>query len=370
VKIRQIITAAVFLTIIAAGVILNIVIQSPNFIHSERRRPAELPELSVNTLTSGNFARDFEAYSTDNFAFREQLRTVRALTTFYAFMHSDKDGLFFDRRHGIGRFEFIDESQIRGSGERLSTMLELFPNSNVYFAVIPEKSFYTAHRAVTINPFRVTEILKETFPGTANFIELADSLTVEDFYRTDLHWCQLRIRNVIETLAQSMDFAVPPVTETFTAGEFFGVYYGQLAVPMRPDIMTFHVTQGVIARYMNEHHSLREMRFMYEVGDVYCQESFRGADPYSVFLRGPQAVVKLDTGNDTGRNLYIFRDSFGSSIAPLLAVSESYDNIVLIDLRYIDGRIVENFVDFTDGSDVLFLYSTQILNNASMFRGR
>ena len=57
----------------------------------------------------------------------------------------------------------------------------------------------------------------------------------------------------------------------------------------------------------------------------------------------------------------IFRDSFGSSIAPLFA--ESYSKITLVDIRYLPSEMVGRFVTF-DNQDVLFLYSTPVLNNS------
>ena len=61
-----------------------------------------------------------------------------------------------------------------------------------------------------------------------------------------------------------------------------------------------------------------------------------------------------------GRSRYD-RDSFASSLAPLLV--SGYRKITLVDLRYISGDMIGNFIDFKD-QDVLFLYSTLILNNS------
>ena len=65
------------------------------------------------------------------------------------------------------------------------------------------------------------------------------------------------------------------------------------------------------------------------------------------------------------KELYIFRDSFGSSLIPLLA--EGYKNIYLVDIRYIQSDFLKNFVDFT-GKDVLFLYSATVLNNSATMK--
>ena len=57
----------------------------------------------------------------------------------------------------------------------------------------------------------------------------------------------------------------------------------------------------------------------------------------------------------------MFRDSFGSSLIPLLI--SSYKKIVVIDTRYISSNILSDYVDFK-GQDVLFLYSVSTINNS------
>ena len=65
--------------------------------------------------------------------------------------------------------------------------------------------------------------------------------------------------------------------------------------------------------------------------------------------------------NWTNDRLIIFRDSFASSITPLMI--EAYSEIVLVDLRYISSDMIGEYVDF-ENVDVLFMYSTSMLNNS------
>ncbi|MCL2754615.1 MAG: hypothetical protein FWD35_02710 [Oscillospiraceae bacterium] len=325
------------------------------------------------------------AFITDTISLHEaswiskQLHTVRAFTTFYVFRNLDSGGLFYDSRYGISRFEQRSEAQIAGqiseSGRRLGTMFELFPDdAKVYLTVIPEKSHYTAHSRVAGNPHRAAELVQAQLPPYVTTIDITPALTADDFYRTDLHWCQTRLSReggVIETLAAAMSFEPPPITNISELGGFFGVYYRQFALPLRPDVMQIRHAPNVRGFYLDERQSALEMRPILIEGEVYSEQMLNSSDPYSVFLRGPQPILWLEnTDNNTGRTLYLFRDSFASSIAPLLALSASYDTVVLIDLRYIDGRILDSFVEFESGADVLLLYSTQLLGNATMFRGR
>ena len=85
-------------------------------------------------------------------------------------------------------------------------------------------------------------------------------------------------------------------------------------------------------------------------------------DGYDLFLHGSKSLLTVENPEaETDKELVIFRDSFGSSIAPFFA--EYYSKITLIDIRYLASEMVGRFVDF-DNQDVLFLYSTPVLNNS------
>ena len=65
------------------------------------------------------------------------------------------------------------------------------------------------------------------------------------------------------------------------------------------------------------------------------------------------------------KELVLFRDSFGSSLAPLL--TEEYAKITLVDLRYIDSNYLGKVVEFTN-KDILIMLNTQTINNSYMLR--
>ena len=85
-----------------------------------------------------------------------------------------------------------------------------------------------------------------------------------------------------------------------------------------------------------------------------------------MFLSGSVSLLRIENPQNTsGRRLVIFRDSFGSSIAPLL--SEGYAKITLVDIRYLPVERIGNYIDFKD-QDVLFLYSTSVLNHSETLK--
>ena len=93
-------------------------------------------------------------------------------------------------------------------------------------------------------------------------------------------------------------------------------------------------------------------------GEVYDRKKTN--DKYDIYLSGATPLIKITNENaKTKRELLLFRDSFGSSIAPLLI--ENYKTITLVDLRYTSSELLDKFIEF-ENQYILFLYSSLILN--------
>ena len=99
---------------------------------------------------------------------------------------------------------------------------------------------------------------------------------------------------------------------------------------------------------------------------VYDMEKVSGKDLYDVYLSGAQSLLRIENPNAASeKELIVFRDSFGSSLVPLLV--QDYKTVTLVDIRYLDSRMLGRFLDF-NGQDVLFLYSTLVLNSGTTLK--
>ena len=109
---------------------------------------------------------------------------------------------------------------------------------------------------------------------------------------------------------------------------------------------------------------LLEIMNIQDASGVYDEKKLGEMDSYDVFLSGSTPLVTIENDNcETKKELIIFRDSFSSSLAPLLV--EEYNKITLIDTRYVSYEIIGDFVDF-ENCDVLFMYSTLVINNSNI----
>ena len=214
-------------------------------------------------------------------------------------------------------------------------------------------------RAAITMMLRITLLIMGTFllTYTTSPIRLTDSLSIQDYYRTDTHWRQETLGETAAAIAAAMGASLPTEYETVDVSSAFrGVYAGQYALPVEPDALRY-LTNGTIA-------ALRV--YDYETGaeiPVYDLTLAAGRDGYEMFLGGTKALLTIENPNaETDRELVIFRDSFGSSIAPLLA--QGYAKVTVVDIRYMAPALAGRFVDLSQANDVLFLYSTGVLNHS------
>lgn len=358
-KFCSIATIAVFLVVIGGLFILNFFTKPPPMLISERRVPAGMSELSVGAVVSGDFMDGFEDFAADSFPLRESFRTIRAATIFGPFFQTDKDGVYFDS-HGIGSFQSVNVSSVEQVADKIRVVADSLDNMNIFYSIIPDKSIYSDRRMPGFDFELVEQLMRDRLPDEFIFIPLVDALNAESFYRTDLHWNQIRIDGVLETLNiyMGIEIDLSQYRQKY-AGAFSGVYVGQLALPVESESLYILDNPYLSALYLNM--GTRE----FEIGPVYDMERFLGLDPYDIFLRGAQPIIILENENPTSdRQLYLFRDSFSSSLAPLLA--SAYSRVTLIDLRFVDLHTLGQLIDFTPGSDVLFLYSSVVLNSSDI----
>lgn len=345
----------------AALSIANAVKSPTDYSFSERRKLAQMPPFRLDTVASGKFMSEFESFATDQFPFREEFRTLKAVTSLYGLQKKDNNGIYISDGYATKLEYPLNEASVTGGTEKLTALYEQYvkgKTDKVYLSIVPDKGHFLAEK--NGYPHMDYEKLVETVTGSLDFAEYVDLfplLSLEDYYKTDTHWRQENLLGVAEALTDAM--GAKPLsnpTESRFDTPFYGVYYGQAALPMKPDTLSY-ITSEVL-----ENCTVTNVENGKSYTGVWDTEELNGADPYEVFLSGASAIVRIENPQCTDkRELVIFRDSFGSSLAPLL--SEGYSKVTLVDTRYIQPAYIGQFVDFED-ADVLFLYSTLILNQS------
>ena len=367
---------AVFGLIIFGFAIAHWLLPDRQFSDTERRALEQKPTYSGEALMDGSYARQLETYLLEQFPLRDSFRGIKTVTNLHLWQlretndsfeqsptdgtWSKKSGYYYADGHLMQLDETLDETQVNFAIKRFNNLLKKHPEiANAYYAIIPDKNYFLAgQNGYNTLDYDALCALMETV--NAEKIDLMPILSIDDYYFTDSHWRQERLQKVAAVLCGAMD-VTPAAQESYratTLSGFAGVYADHIAYPMREDLVYLQNEAIRNARVQR----LDETSYEWVSMPMYDAADFEGADPYDIYLSGAETLITIENPNATSdKHLVLFRDSFGSSLAPLLV--DSYAKITMVDLRYISSLAVGNFVDF-EGADVLFLYSTTLLNTA------
>ena len=256
----------------------------------------------------------------------------------------------------------IDEESLEYAKERFKAVYrDCLEKSacRIYCALIPDKSYFLREKGY---PVMDTDQMERSFRGGipgAESVSIKEFLSLDDYYLTDSHWRQERLLPVASKLLEAMGKGEtelrPESFETRIYENFFGVYAGQSALDPSPDTIAYLSGGPISQTRVIDYGSMQTV-------PMYDPENCDRRDPYTLFLGGSKGLLRIENpAVEDDRELIVFRDSFGSSIAPLLAAG--YRAVTLIDLRYVQPVYFKRFVRF-DHNDVLFLFSATLLNNS------
>ena len=348
-----------------AAVSLACWIKEPeDYSEAERRYLKKFPVLTAETVLNGKFMSEFEVYSQDQFPGRDAFRGIKSGVSMYVFLNRDNNDLYLENGY-IGKLEYpYRPDSIAYATEVFQNIHTKYLNDaecNVYYAIIPDKGYYLAKESG--HPAMDYELLERDFCAGMTgmtYIDLFEVMELEDYYRTDTHWRQEELQDVADVIAQAMGGELDAEYDCIALEEpFYGVYHGQLALPTEGETLYYLVNEELNQCYVYDYTNAKEI-------GIYDMDKAVGADPYEMYLSGSLSLITIENPNAaTDRELIIFRDSFGSSIAPLFA--EEYAKITLVDVRYMPSGMLGKYIEFQD-RDVLFLYSTLVLNNSETLK--
>lgn len=366
-KIKTLLQAAIFLTTLTIPALLTNLLPDQSISQTERRPLAEFPSWTIKSFLDKSYMTALENALLDHFPARDIFRTVKAEAETSLLGKQDADG-YYRTSEGIFQIQNnYSRKHIRHAAKAFETIAqEYFPESDCYYAVIPDKSFYRKENTYpSLDQEDIQSILKENMPSITP-ICLEDQLSIEDYYRTDLHWRQECLPDVADFLLASMgitgngtgngkQFELKDATDNF-----YGAYAAASAFRTEPDTIRYYEDSRIASMQVYDYEKK-------EYVSVYAPERLGETDDYDFFLWGARALLTIENAqSETDRKLLIFRDSFAGSLAPLLA--ESYKTTTLVDLRYVSVSYAMELLSDTSYEDVLFLYSADSLNNSDSLR--
>ena len=254
-----------------------------------------------------------------------------------------------------------DQKSLDYAARKLQRLYDSYLTGNdghIYLSVVPDKGSFTAPpEGYTPASAQETADALLAQLDFVQYVDIAPGLMLEDYYRTDPHWRQECLVATAQTLAQAMDVPLAgDFQENAIDVPFYGAYAEKAGEPLVADTLRYLTGEVLDACTVYDYETdAREP--LYDLAAVDTDT------PYDLYLQGSRSLLRIDSPlAATDRTLVVFRDSFGSSLIPLLA--ESYRTIYAVDIRYLSSQMVGRFLSFDGSEDVLFLYSTLVLQNS------
>ena len=335
--------------------ILGLVFQDKEISETERRKLQQFPSFKLN----GNYVVKLDKYVLDHFPLRDTFRSIKAFVNYNVLQKLSNNDIYIQDNYIFKSNYPTNYNSVQNFINNIkTTQTFLTENNNTYIMIIPDKNYYLkTNNFLHIDYEYIYNKISEL---DINVIDLRDTLTLEDYYETDTHWKQENLHKIVKLLSNTMDFEY--LDKTYTENifnDFYGVYFGESAISRNPEKLTYLTSNTILnakVKYLENN----------DLTTVYNNAKLQGLDAYEIFLDGASSYIEITNPNaTTNKELVIFRDSFGSSISPLLI--QGYSKITIIDNRYIRSIDYLKHIEF-DNQDVLFLYSTLIVNDSGSLK--
>lgn len=357
-KIKDIVVTIIFLFTIISLFLINVIKKDTDISIAERRKLATMPELTTKSLFDGTYFKKFDSYVTDQFVERDAFRKIKIdieLST-----KGEYNNLYLYDDYIIEEIFPLNSNSINNLTNKINYIEDTYlnDNNNIYYTIIPDKNYFVNKGNLKLNYNKLQDMMKNNL-SNINYINIFDKLTLDNYYKTDTHWKEEDLFDVANTIANQMNFDITNNNVVNTVTTFKGSYAGRLSITK--DIDTI--------KTISNPSTLNSSVYNYETKkytQIYDYDKIKSLDKYDIYLSGASSIIDIvNPTSNSNKELIVFRDSYGSSLVPLLI--DGYKKITVIDIRYVSSRILNNYIKFKD-QDVLFMYSILTINNSFSMR--
>ena len=355
-NVKRFSVTAVFLLFLAVLMVLMLALPKSNFSENEKRVLADFPQVTWESVTSGQFGKDFETYLADHFPLRDiffgihayyQLATGRNGASG---IYCAEDGYLIATpdAYDIGRLE-RNVKQFAAFAETAGLPAAIMPVPNPGY--ILEQKLPENHLEYPDD--EIMDTIKEN-SGSMQVIDLREAFlsSQEDiYYRTDHHLTSagsyLMYRQLCDL--QGVDGKVFTCSQTYDG--FYGTGYSKSGLWLtQPDKLEIWES--------DENHDYTVTIFegaqKQESDSLYFTDHLEKMDQYPVFLDGNHPLVTIENKNvSNGKRLLLIKDSYAHCFATFAAAD--YEMICMVDLRYYREKTSE-LIETYDLNEILCLY--------------
>ena len=360
-RMKQNSVTIVFLSFLIIVTALLFVLPKAERSENEKRTLAAFPELTADSVFSGNFGKEFETYLADHFPMRDVFYGIHSYTQLYT------------GRNGQSGIYACDDGYLLATPGELDTDIA---KANVQiFAQFAQSTDLPTTVIAVPNP---GYILDEKLPnnhldymddaafqiitdnaGDMQVIDLRDTFQNTDeqiYFKTDHHLTAAGSYEMYVAFCQATGRTPTAFSCATTSDGFYGTGYSKSGLWLKePDTLEIWKPQTPSAyRVTISDHGTEET-----YDSLYFEEHLDNLDQYPVYLDGNHALTIIENQNvQNGKRLLIIKDSYAHTFATYAA--EDYEMICMVDLRYYQ-QMTSSLIEQYGLNEILVLYGVENL---------
>ncbi|MGN9166249.1 DHHW family protein [Tissierellaceae bacterium HCP3S3_D8] len=355
----------IFMSLLLSMSIVNILGPKRTFSTKENRYLQELPELNMDNLISGEFSKDFEKYTTDQFIHRDKWISLKTIGDL-AMLKKDNNRVYFGKEDYLFDVDKeLDELQFKKNVENINIFLNNINEYNrdieINALLVPSKSQVLKDKlplyAPVIDEEALLEKIKVSLKENINILDLFQIYREKSneyiYYKTDHHWTtkgafyayEYYLNSKGEIPLKEEDFIITKVSD-----EFLGTSYRKANFYLgNPDEIYSYKPKNEVKYNITINNEKKE-------NSLYDESYLNKTDKYSYFLGGDKSLIQIETSIKNDKTILVIKDSFANSFVPFLL--NNYEKIIVIDPRYYRAGIID-YIKGRSIDEVLLLFNIQ-----------
>lgn len=338
----------------------NIISQDKSFSEIENRYLQIKPVFSFDKFINGNFSEKYEQFINDQFIFRDKWINIKMMSEMLLLKTENNNIIIGKDNYLFDKLIILDEKKIDKNIDYIKSFIKKNKSKNIYFTLIPNSYEILKNKLpVGLNNIDQTKNINKVYkkllsgePDNLNIINSEKFLKNKQgqiYYYTDHHWTSFGAYLFYQGLSKPLNYKPVDLKslEKHKIKNFYGTYYSRAKIFWKkPDTIVYYKAPIEKMEINNKFYN-----------EIYDLKKFKERDKYSGFLYGNNGltVIRCEKSDDKKEGICVIKDSYANSFIPFLTYN--YNNIYVIDLRYIKRLDISNFIDKNKIDNILMMYN-------------
>ena len=364
---REKITSAVFVAVLLFFFML--IILPADEKAAEKEHLSELPEISMQSVLSGEFGTKYETYLSDNIAYRSHLIALGTKVEDIRGIQRKNTGKIIEPVGGSqlvlnnGKIMEVYQAKPEITASYIDTLnqyAEAFSDdANLYVMLVPTQIEFDQSEY-----HKLADSAKETIDHVYASLPQFKTVNVYDkleqhideyiYFRTDHHWTQRGGYYGYQSIMEAMD-EEPVALEAMAKNSydgFLGYLFNQANeadyAQYADEIEYFQAGEN----YVIDIEGVENGEPFFYQKNIYTLPGEGGKITYSLFMDGDHPLTTIRTNHKNGKVALIIKDSYANTVIPLL--TNHYETILVIDPRSFHKSVTELMEEY-EIDDMIFI---------------